>query len=302
MQKPSSPTIRLANGDAVAEIAVLGAEPMSWRVAGRELLWHGDPEHWSFRAPILFPVVGASAGGMVQVDGVAYAMPQHGFARRSLFSLIQEDGRSARFRLTETRESLQAYPFRFVLDVVVVLRAASLDFRYEVTNAGTAVMPYGLGVHPAFPWPFATPGRDGHRIVFERAEDPAAPEIAAGGLLARRTRALPLEGRTLPLSPELFTEALVFLDARSRSFAFEAPSGAAITVTVEDFPHLAIWTKPTAPFLSLEAWTAHADWEDAGGELTSRASMALLEPGASRSHAVSFGWRNGPPDDSIDGT
>lgn len=293
MQQPSSSTIRLATSDATAEIALLGAEPMSWRAAGRELLWHGDPEHWSFRAPILFPVVGASIGGNVQVDGVSHPMPQHGFARHSLFALVEADGGSARFRLTQTPETLEAYPFRFALDVLVTLRATSLEFAYEVTNTGARDMPYGLGVHPAFPWPFAAEDREGHRVVFEAAEDPALPEIAAGGLLSRHTRRVPLDGRSLPLSPELFTEALVFLDARSRSVAFVAPSGAAITLSVENFPHLAIWTKPTAPFLSLEAWSAHADWEDAGGELRSRASMTILRPGESRGHAVSFGWREG---------
>lgn len=291
---PTSATVRLSTGDATAEIAHLGAEPMSWRVGGRELLWHGDPAHWSFRAPILFPVVGASVGGAVQVEGVAHPMPQHGFARRSLFSLVEEDGCSARFRLTETPETLDSYPFRFRLDVVVTLEATSLDVVYEVANRDARDMPYGLGVHPAFPWPFAAGGPAGHRVVFERAEDPALPEIAAGGLLSRRTRLVPFEGRSLPLSPDFFTEALVVLDARSRSMAFEAPSGAAITLSVEGFPHLAIWTKPGAPFLSLEAWTAHADWEDAGGELLDRASMTILRPGESRRHAVGFGWREAP--------
>ncbi|WP_375460452.1 aldose 1-epimerase family protein [uncultured Enterovirga sp.] len=291
MQQPT-PTIRLATGDATADIAALGAEPMSWRVGGRELLWQGDPEHWGFRAPILFPVVGASAGGEVQVDGVAYPMPQHGFARRSLFSVVAQNRSSAHFRLTENRDTLPAYPFRFTLDLHVSLQPTSLDFRYEVTNPGDRAMPYGLGVHPAFPWPFAGQGREGHRVRFEREESPAVPEIAAGGLLARHGRELPLQGRTLPLSPDLFTEALVFLHARSRSVSFEAPSGAAITLLVRDFPHFAIWTRPTAPFLSLEAWTAHADWEDAAGELRSRASMTILSPGESRSHEVTFAWRD----------
>lgn len=149
-------------------------------------------------------------------------------------------------------------------------------------------MPYALGFHPAFPWPFSATGREGHAVAFEAPERPLVPEVAAGGLLSRESRAIPLEGERLPLSPDLFKEALVFLDAASRSIAFEGPDGAAIVLDTQDFPHLAVWTRPTAPFLSLECWTGHADWADAEGELSQRASMIVLAPGESRRHAATL--------------
>jgi galactose mutarotase-like enzyme len=61
---------------------------------------------------------------------------------------------------------------------------------------------------------------------------------------------------------------------------------------LERFPHLAVWSRPTAPFLSLEAWTGHADWEDADGELASRASMIRLRPGEMGRHGVRLSWRD----------
>ena len=63
--------IRAADGTS-ARIARNGAEPVSWQVAGREYLWSGDPVHWNRHAPWLFPVVGASSGGMVRVEGRAW--------------------------------------------------------------------------------------------------------------------------------------------------------------------------------------------------------------------------------------
>jgi galactose mutarotase-like enzyme len=285
-------TIRLEADGSTAEIALAGAELLSWRVDGQELLWSGDPEHWSYRAPILFPVVGASLGGALRVDGRLYPMPQHGFARLSAFTLVERDDASARLRLTATDETLARYPFRFFrLDVVARLAPRSLSLAFEVANLDTREMPYALGFHPAFPWPLTGASRDGHRVVFEAEEDCTVPEVAAGGLLARSRRAVPLDGRVLPLDPALFSEALVFLDARSRAFSFEAPDGFAIEMAVERFPHLAVWSRPTAPFLSLEAWTGHADWEDADGDLASRASMIRLAPGASGRHAVTLMWR-----------
>lgn len=276
--------IELAFGEARATIALRGAEPLSWRVDGRDLLWQGDPAHWSYRAPILFPLVGASKGGMIRVGGKDHPMPQHGFARTSLFRLVERDEASARLVLTESKETLAAYPHRFALEVTVALTADGLQQAFTVTNRGEDIMAYGLGVHPAFPWPLDGESKDGHRVVFDKPEEPSVPEIAEGGLLARRTRPAPLQDNVLPLSPEIFTEALVFLDAQSHGLAFAAPSGASIRLSGDGFPHLAVWSKPDAPFLSLEAWSAHADWEDASGKLADRASMTFLKPGETQAH------------------
>ena len=93
--------VRLETGGASAEIALAGAEPVSWRVGGRELIWSGDPQHWARHAPILFPVVGASAGGAVRIAGQTYPMPQHGFARDSRFALVERTGDVAHLRLAD---------------------------------------------------------------------------------------------------------------------------------------------------------------------------------------------------------
>jgi hypothetical protein len=115
-----------------------------------------------------------------------------------------------------------------------------------------------------------------------------------GGVLRPGGRRIPLEGRTLPLDPNLFaTDALVLLDARSRSLRFAAPSGAALDFAVEDFPHYALWTRPTAPFLSIEAWTAYADWEGFAGDLFERASMRRLAPGERARHRATMAFSPG---------
>lgn len=290
MTDSSADRIELAAGAARATIALQGAEPLSWRIADRELLWQGDPAHWSYHAPILFPLVGASKGGVVRVGGKDHPMPQHGFARTSTFRLLERSEAGARLELTDSRDTLAAYPYRFALEVAVGLTPDSLVQDFTVANRGQDIMAYGLGVHPAFPWPLDGDGKGGHRVVFDKPEVPKVPEIAPGGLLSRKTRRVPLQDNILPLSPDLFAEALVFLDAQSHGFAFAAPGGGAIRLSCEGLPHLAVWSKPDAPFLSLEAWSAHADWEDASGRLADRASMTFLKPGESASHRARMTW------------
>ena len=240
-------------------------------------------------------MVGASANGAVRVDGIAYPMAQHGFARDLPFAVVAQAADSVTLRLEDGPETRPHYPFAFRLDIAARVRPSGLDFTLRVENRDARPLPYAVGFHPAFPWPFPGPfaegeGRagGGYAVVFEHPETPRVPEIAPGGLIAAETRPIPMEGARLPLDPDLFKEALVFLDARSRTMRFEAPGGRAIALEAEDFPHLAVWTKPSAPFLSLECWTGHADRAGFSGELSERTSQRLLAPGGSAGHRVSL--------------
>ncbi len=280
--------IRAADGTS-ARIALRGAEPVSWQVGGREYLWNGDPEHWNRHAPWLFPVVGASAGGVVRVGDARYPMAQHGFARDMPFTVVTQTEDAVTLRLEDGEATRPHYPFAFRLDIDARVDAGRLLFVCRVENTGEVPLPYGLGFHPAFPWPFADGERragGGYHVVFDETESPEVPEIAEGGLLAAATRSVPLVDTTLPLDPELFEEALVFLNAKSRSMRFVGPGDKAIALAVEDFPHFAIWTKPTAPFLSLECWTGHADRAGFSGELAERDSQRVLAPGTQALHGV----------------
>jgi galactose mutarotase-like enzyme len=271
-----------------ATLAAHGAEPVSWRVGGAEYLWGGDPAHWNRHAPWLFPVVGASAGGQVTVGAGTYPMAQHGFARDLPFSVVERSADAVILRLTDGPETRRHYPFAFRLDVAARVRPAGLDLEVTVANPGDAPLPYALGFHPAFPWPFAGGARakdGGYAVAFEQAERPFAPQVGPSGLLLRGEQPIPLDGDILPLDPSIFTEAFVFRNAKSRRMRFTGP-GKAIQMEMEDFPHLAVWTKPTAPFLSLECWTGYADWADFSGPLEARDSQRLLPPGAQARHGV----------------
>jgi galactose mutarotase-like enzyme len=284
--------VRLSAGSSEAAIALAGGQPVVWRVDGRDLLWSGDPEHWGWHAPVLFPVVGQVNGGVVRIKSQTYDMPRHGFARTSPFRCLEHSEDSARFRLDqETAET--SFPLPFQLDLSVVLQPRSLSLEFTVSNPGSDMLPYALGFHPAFPWPFDAGLQTDYDLRFEADEKAEVPVITPSGLLRSEHRSIPLMENRLSLAPELFRQdALVFLNARSRSWQFVAPSGSAIEMRLQNFPHLAAWTKPGAPFLSLEAWTGHADPEGFAGELVDKPSMILLPPGARNQHRVELAFRS----------
>jgi galactose mutarotase-like enzyme len=281
--------VELRAGAARASIAAAGAELIGWRTGGRDLIWQPDPFYWNASSPVLFPIVGWARDGKIRVGGQSYPMGVHGFAAMSQFDVEQTAADRARFILTDTPASRMSYPFRFrlVLDYTLSERALRVDV--IVSNEGDAVMPYACGLHPGFRWPFAQGKQDDYAIVFAEPEDPDVPVIAPGGLFSKERRRTPLEGRRLSLSSSLFMqEAMCFLNACSRSLRFESPGGMAISVATEGFPHFALWSRPGAPFLSVEAWSGHGDPLGFDADLYDKPSMIHLQPQQESRHRATF--------------
>src|SRR6202044_773756 len=221
--------ITLTHGDAQATIALLGAEARTWRGAGRDLLWPGDPAIWSDISPILYPVVGWTRDGEERVDGVRYPLGLHGFARFEAFAVETSAPDFARLTLADNSNMRSVYPFALALAVEYRLSADALAIAIEVANPGERRSPYACGLHPGFRWPLGSAGREGALVQFEKAERPQVPELAPGGLIRATARPIPMCGRNLPLSDALFDrDALCFLDCASRALTFVDASGASI--------------------------------------------------------------------------
>jgi galactose mutarotase-like enzyme len=282
--------VKLSHGEASAEIALAGAEARAWRVGGRELLWPGDPAIWDQISPILFPVVGWTRDG-ARVDGRQYALGLHGFAAAQPFVVEAQSDRAARLTLRDNAETRAVYPFAFRLTVDYRLGESALEIAIEVENNDPRPMPYACGLHPGFRWPFAAGPREGCEIHFENAERPEVPMVAPGGLVSSRSRPVPIEGTRLKLTDELFAhDALCFIEPASRSLRFVEPSGAAIELALGGFPHFALWTRPGAPFLCLEAWTGYSDPEGFAGELKDKPGMRVLANGESARHSATYAF------------
>ncbi len=284
-----SAQLEISSGRATARVALRGAELKIWRVGGDELIWPGDEKFWPESAPILFPVVGWTRDGIV-VDGWRYPLGLHGFARGEDFLPVEQAEDRALLRLRASERTRARYPFDFRLDVEYIINNNELLTVLYVTNEGPRAMPFACGLHPGFNWPL--PGASGGHVVrFDAEERAEVPIIAPGGLFSARRRPVPLRGRELVLTSELFEEALCFLDARGKGLEFAAQGGPSLRMDLENFPHIALWSRPHAPFLCLEAWTGHGDPEDFDGDLFAKPSMRVLAPGDSARSAARFVWR-----------
>lgn len=277
--------IEIASADTRAFVSPEGAELRQWSVAGHEVLWTPDASVWDAVAPVLFPVVGWTRGGRVRVDGRSYPLGLHGFAAGQRFTLVDKSGSSLRLADRADAETRRLYPFDYRLTLDFAVAGVSLSCTAEVTNEGDRPMPYAFGLHPGFRWPEGAAAT----IIFDAPQEPRVPAITAEGLFSRERRPVPLKGRRLAVTRDLMArEALCFLDLRSSGLTFEATGFGRLRIEHEDVPHVALWSRPPAPYLCVESWTGHGDPDGFEGELCEKPSMRLLQPGQSARHGVRY--------------
>jgi galactose mutarotase-like enzyme len=279
-------TIRIATVAMSAEFSTLGAEMRVLRdEAGRDLLSDGPPKYWTGRAPFLFPIVGAVNRDTIHIDGAAYPMDKHGFARKSIFAVVDQQPDRATFRLEADDATRAHYPFDFRLDIHVAIVDATLTTEAVLTNPGDGPLPASFGFHPAFRWPLPWGGdRADHRLVFAEAEPAPIRRIdTKTGLVFPDPRPTPIEGDTLAPRDDLFVEdALIFDRLNSRKLRFGVPGNRGLEVDFTDMPLLGVWTKPGAPFLCIEPWQGLADPVGYDGDYRAKPYVVEIAPGAER--------------------
>lgn len=278
--------ISIASGELTAAINPLGAELWSLSDAqGRDLMTDADPRWWEGHAPLLFPFVGRSRDDVYRLDGSTYPIAQHGFARRTLFALVQRDEAAVTFRLEADAETRAAYPFDYRLDMTFALEGASLRMTASISNLGAADMPFSFGYHPAFAWPLPYGGAvEDHRIVFSQPEPAPIRKVGSEpGLIAPETFPSPVVGDILSPTHAMFEEdALIWDRLESRSLLWGVPGQPRLKIDFPDTPWLGLWQKPGAHYLCVEPWAGMADPVGFEGDVWDKSGIMRLAPGETR--------------------
>ncbi len=272
--------ILIQNESLKVQISPLGAEIQSVVDQNNaERMWQGDPKFWTGRAPILFPFAGGLKDGYFIYGGNKYTMPQHGFARTSVFKVETQKEDSVTFLLDEQKEE---YPFHYALRARFTLKGNALIVDYIVNNNGEDKMYYGIGCHEAYSIP---EGVDHIKLVFDREED-LQRSILEGAQITEKYETMGRGTNELKLRTEHFRDdTLVFLHLNSRGVTMESDvSNARVRVDFDGFDSLLIWQKPRAPYLCIEPWVNPPEYTTHDHIFSHKPGIVELPKGAQNTH------------------
>lgn len=146
-----------ASGDLLRLVPERGGLITGWRSGGHEVVYLDldrflDPAQ-SVRGgfPVLFPITGGLPDNRLPLPQGDFTLGQHGFARQHPWQMeALADGRGVMLQLADTPETLQSYPFRFLLSMEVRLAPGTLEITTTVENRSSDAMPFSFGLHPYF--------------------------------------------------------------------------------------------------------------------------------------------------------
>lgn len=248
-----------------------------------EYLWNGDEKYWKYNAPVLFPIVGKVNGGKYKVDGIEYELPQHGLARTREFKLIEKSESRIVFELRYDEETLKVYPFKFILRIGYTLMEYGVETSYEVINNDNKDIYFSIGGHPAYMCPINQgESFEDYYFEFDKVEKSSKILLSSNGLFTKNTELIMNNDKELPINIEMFKDdAIIFNDLKSNKISLKSrKSDKSITMDFSGFPYLGLWTKPTgAPFVCIEPWFGHADYEDFNGDFKDKEGINKLAVG-----------------------
>ena len=279
----------LENDELLVTVARRGAEltRIYDKKADREVLWCAEPSVWNRHAPVLFPFVGKCYEGAYVHDGKEYGMTPHGFARDMDFEPLLCDMDECWFRLKDTPETYEKYPFHFEVEIGHRLEGRTIEVMWKVANRDSGEMLFMMGGHPAFQVP---EGKSIYDFTFEfnrrgcregRFTDCLhylAPN-AKGYEKEELQGVLKLTEGRVPLTKGFFDTALTYMfdEAQVSSVSLIVDGSPYVTLECSDFPYLGIWTmEATHPFVCLEPWYGICASDGYKGELKDRRGIISL--------------------------
>lgn len=277
-------TYQLENEQLKIEVKAQGAELSKVTSnEGIDYLWSADPTYWNRHAPVLFPIVGRVTDNQYTHAGQTYELGQHGFARDQKFECIKENGNEVVFELRSSEESKGRFPFDFILELGYKLEGNQVTTSYTVKNPSEEEIHFAIGGHPGFMCPLlADETMEDYYLELEVPEE--TTRLGVSETVHLNGQDTSFTGQTIELSHKLFREegVIILKDLKSKTMALKShKNNHSVTMNFEGFPFLGIWSPEhiDAPFVCIEPWVGHTDYEDASKELSEKKDFVALKPG-----------------------
>lgn len=297
-----SEIITINNGVLEVEISTLGAEMISVKKHGENLMWNGDEKFFKVFSPILFPYCSSLKDNTAIFEDKTYKnLPKHGFAMGMEFSVVSQEKSSVCFSLTDNEYTRSIYPYSFNFKVLFKLNGEKLGVYYIVENKGNNPMPFNVGSHETY----AVDGSiENYFLEFSNDYNFIESTCIKDKLLDSEKFKVKLQSNLLPLEYKYFytTESfeketlkngsLIFENIKSKRVNLVKKENNEVVASVyfNDFNHLVIWTIVDAPFIAIEAWSGLPDMYNSKGKIEDKKSIEFIKSDESKMfyHSIEF--------------
>ena len=266
--------VKIKNKHLTVRIDPKGAEIKSIKCDGIEKLWQGEEDSWQGTAPTLFPFCGGLKDGKFIYADKEYFCPKHGFAKDLEFTVTEKDRHHAVLTLESSPETLEKYPFDFVLTVTFTILRQSLTVKYTVKNTGRRALYFSVGSHESY---LIEGGMENCELLFPHRES-LKHCVIKDGLLSGETEQLTLHSKTLALyNKYLDNDSLVIKNMVSRSVTFrKRATGERIKIEFPGSKYFVIWSLKNKDFVCLEPWAGFPDSVDSSGKIEEKEGIIKL--------------------------
>ncbi|WP_378184769.1 aldose 1-epimerase family protein [Aquimarina sp. W85] len=274
----------IENENLICIIESKGAEIRSLKdkITGQEYIWQINPRIWGSSSPVLFPAIGNIIEGKILYDQKEYAMPKHGIIRNNDQLIFEKQGISmCAFTLKSSKKTRQYYPFEFTFTVKYTLVDTRLCMTYQITNNDSIPMHFVCGGHTAYACPISDEvGLSDYVVEFPEHLNLEMYQLASSGLLSHKKSKIQTHKRVVSLSDTIFdNDALIFSNIPCDWVRLRKKSDTkGIVVRFTGYPHLALWSKPSANFVCIEPWLGLPDRENESIELIKKTNYKVIEP------------------------
>ena len=265
------------------EVSSIGAELQSIiNAEGKELLWQGNPRYWNRRSPLLFPFPGKSWNDTITIEGIGYPMPKHGFVSDMEFQVTDQQETMLEFLLTDTPETLKAYPYHFELRVLYTIVGSSLNVTWRVKNTNDQFMYFMIGAHPAFNLPQYDENDKIHGYLYT-ADAPSFTSnvVLPDGYCHPETNTVMLHDGLLPITNHNFSSATILDQTEHfRKITLINKHRNPVLRMCFNAPVIAMWAPcdGNCPFVCIEPWNGIGDSFEKPVELKDRNLVNSITP------------------------
>jgi galactose mutarotase-like enzyme len=267
--------IRIQANEISAIIQLTGAELTYFSAKeGVNLMWNVNDVFWNRCAPILFPIVGKLKNDKYTWNNQTYQMKQHGFARDSRFTLVEQYGHKVVLQLLSSDATKHQFPFDFQLTITYECLATGLKITHEVQNTSESDLPISFGGHPGFR---LDDSLTNYKLVFPVAFTEKR-WLIQHGLYTGEFEEMTIN-KELELNDSLFaSDAIVFKNPPFQSVDLvHNTRGKLVSISCENWDAIGFWTKKEAPFFCIEPWWGWADKLDQSDDYLEKEGLYWLK-------------------------